>query len=94
MLTTWNQEEVDQAKMEVYVIMDWVLDKGKRGGYFSKKMFQEKVSSSDLPLGTAGIKLVVCNLAEILKEAGAKTTTRGFDATGLLHSDSREREVR
>jgi hypothetical protein len=92
-LTTWSQEGFDQAKMGVYAIVDWVLNKGRRGERFSMRMLQEKASSSGLPLSTAGIKLVVRNLAEILKDVGARTTTRGFDATGLLHFGSHERDV-
>ena len=87
MLTVWSPEEFDQAKMEVYAIVGWVLDKARREEHFSTRTLQDKASSSGLPLSTAGIKLVVRNLAEILKGAGARTTTRGFDATGLLYPD-------
>jgi serine/threonine protein kinase len=91
--TVWNQEEFDQARMGVYAIMDWVLAKARQGERFSIRMLEEEAFSSGLPLSSTVVKLVVHNLAGLLKEAGARTTTRGFDVTRLLHLDSRQEDV-
>ncbi len=93
MLAVWEPEELDEAKMGVYAILDWVLDKARRGERFSAGMLQEKGFSCGLPLDKAGIKLVINNLTEILKEAGAKTTTRGLDPTGLLYFDQHKNDT-
>jgi len=87
MLTAWRQQELDQAKMEVYAIVDWILSKARRGERFSTRALHEQAYSCNLPLDTIGINLVVRNLTEILKEVGGRITTRGFDPTGLLYFD-------
>jgi len=87
MLTAWRQQELDQAKMGVYAIVDWILGKARRGERFSTRALHEQAYSSNLPLDTTGTNLVVHNLVEILKEVGGRVTTRGFDPTGLLYFD-------